>query len=66
MKTYVLFIPEMTCQHCVNTITRILESNDLHDYKFNLDQHLLTLSTDNIEKVTLLLSEAGYESTIKN
>lgn len=64
MKKYVLQTPDMSCQHCVMRITKILSEAGYKNFKVNLDSKTIELETENIEKVLKNLNEGGYPSTI--
>ncbi len=65
MSKYVLSVPSMSCMHCYNTISNILEKKGIKDYELSLEKKQLIVSTDDIETLRKLLAEAGYETHIK-
>lgn len=56
-------VKDMTCGHCVSTITKALESADSHA-KFTIDQssHLVTIESTGVDPQALLqaIADAGY------
>jgi copper chaperone len=61
---YTLHTPDMSCQHCVMRITKILNGAGYKNFKVILESKTIELETDHIEKVLENLNEGGYPSTI--
>ncbi len=60
-----LHVPDMTCQHCVATITKLIQQADPQaQIQIDLSQHKVAvdggLSTENLVS---LLEDAGYTPT---
>lgn len=66
MAHFILDVPDMSCQHCVNRISRALEGLGLTEFKVNLENKTVEADTDDIENVIETLDEIGYEATLKN
>lgn len=64
MKKYTLHTPDMSCQHCVMRITKILDEAGYKNFKVILDSKTIEIETDTIEKVLESLNLGGYPSTI--
>jgi copper chaperone CopZ len=64
MKKYTLHTPDMSCQHCVMRITKILNEAGYKNFKVILDSKTVEIETDQIEKVLESLNLGGYPSTI--
>jgi copper chaperone len=64
MKKYTLHTPDMSCQHCVMRITKILNEGGYKNFKVILDSKTVEIETDQIEKVLESLNLGGYPSTI--
>lgn len=64
MKKYTLHTPDMSCQHCVMRITKILSESGYKNFKVILDSKTVEIETDQIEKVLESLNLGGYPSTI--
>ena len=64
MKKYTLHTPDMSCQHCVMRITKILNEGGYQNFKVILESKTIEIETDQIEKVLESLNLGGYPSTI--
>ncbi|MDD2342883.1 MAG: heavy-metal-associated domain-containing protein [Tolumonas sp.] len=61
-----LHVPDMTCQHCVATITKLIQQAD-QDAKIEIDlsQHKVAVEgTLTAEALVALLDDAGYTPTV--
>lgn len=57
-----LHVPDMTCQHCVATITKLIQQAD-HNAKIEIDlsQHKVAVEgTLTADALVALLDDAGY------
>ncbi len=63
--TIELQVPDMTCGHCVKTITRVVEETTPGaQVAFDLPTHRVTVTgTDQGEKLESAIREAGYSPT---
>ena len=64
MKKYTLKTPDMSCQHCVMRITKILNESGYHNFKVLLDSKTIEIETDSIERALEYLKEGGYPSSV--
>jgi len=63
--TYNLSIPDMSCQHCVNRITKAVGAAGGKIDAINLDTKLVTITAElSGEKLVALIEEAGYTPQI--
>jgi Copper chaperone len=60
--TTTLHIPDMTCQHCVATITKLIQQSDQSaQIQIDLSQHKVTVDGQlDAPALISLLDEAGY------
>lgn len=64
MKKYILHTPDMSCQHCVMRITKILNEDGHKNFQVKLDSKTVEIETDKIDQVLQSLNLGGYPSTI--
>lgn len=63
MKT--MLVHDMSCQHCVDRINKILEENNI-EANVDLAKREVSISNDSdIHKTVELLSDLGYEAALK-
>lgn len=62
MEKYMLRIPDMSCQHCVNRISEALEEAGVSRYRVDLESKTVSLETTDLTEVLLALDEAGYSA----
>ena len=62
MEKYILRIPDMSCQHCVNRISEALEEAGISKYRVDLESKTVSLQTTDLNEVLLALDEAGYSA----
>jgi copper chaperone len=62
---YQFNVPDMTCGHCVSTITKAVKSEDLKaKVEINLGQHLVKIeSALSQDEIAQQITEAGYTPT---
>lgn len=65
MARFSLYVPDMSCQHCVGRISRALEEAGVSDYRVLLEDKMVEVETENLEKVLASLDEAGYQGIPK-
>lgn len=65
MARYVLNVPDMSCHHCVARISKVLEELGVSEYRVLLEDKVVEVETDDLDKVLAALDEAGYEGTPK-
>ena len=61
-----LHVPDMTCQHCVATITKLIQQAD-QDAKIEIDlsQHKVTVEGElTADALVKLLDDAGYTPAV--
>jgi len=63
MDKYLLRIPEMSCQHCVNRISQALDEAGISKYRVHLESQTIAVETDDLNEVLLALDEAGYSAS---
>lgn len=64
--TAVFHVPDMSCQHCVQSITRAIQAKDANaQVSTDLAQHHVTVSNSQLDAAALLalITEAGYTPT---
>lgn len=63
---YQFNVPDMTCGHCVSTITKAVKSEDPKaKVEINLGQHLVKIeSALSQDEIAQQIAEAGYTPTI--
>lgn len=62
----VFHVPDMSCQHCVQSITRAIQAKDASaQVSIDLAQHHVTVSSSQLDAAALLalITEAGYTPT---
>lgn len=62
-----LFVPDMTCKHCVATITKLIQDADPKaELVVDLPTHLIDVRTE-LEATALvdILEDAGYSPEVK-
>jgi copper chaperone len=64
MTHYVLSVPDMSCQHCVQRITEALRRIGEEDLQVLLEQKQVRVNTDCIEGVLAALDDAGYTASV--
>ncbi|AEH51944.1 heavy-metal-associated domain-containing protein [Pseudothermotoga thermarum] len=57
---YVLFVPDMSCNHCKMRISKLLEKEGVKDYEIDLTSKTVTLKADDINKICEELAKIGY------
>lgn len=63
MKT--MLVSEMSCQHCVDKISKVLDENKI-DATVDFDKKEVSISNDgDIHKTVELLADLGYTAAIK-
>ncbi|MBT1247692.1 MULTISPECIES: heavy-metal-associated domain-containing protein [unclassified Thermosipho (in: thermotogales)] len=60
MRKYILNVPNMSCEHCVMRISKALEEISEENFKINLEEKIVEIETNNLEKVKEKLSEIDY------
>jgi copper chaperone len=60
MTRYIFNVPDMSCQHCVNRISKALEDLGLKDFSVDLEAKRVTVETDDPAQVISALDDAGY------
>ncbi len=62
---YKLSVPDMSCNHCVNRITKALEGTGLK-FKVSLEDKSVTVEGDEAtaKEVIAKLDEAGYDAIV--
>jgi copper chaperone len=62
---YQFNVPDMTCGHCVSTITKAVKSDDPKaKVEINLEQHLVKVeSALSQDEIAQQIAEAGYTPT---
>lgn len=60
MTRYIFNVPDMSCQHCVNRISKALEDLGLKDFRVDLEAKRVTVETDDPAQVISALDDAGY------
>lgn len=62
-----LHVPDMSCGHCVATITKSVQALDPSaDIKTDLTSRTVSIETKaDADKITAALDEAGYPATVK-
>jgi len=63
MGRYLLKIPDMSCQHCVNRISQALDEAGISKYRVDLESKTITVETEDLNEVLLALDEAGYAAS---
>ena len=58
-------VPDMSCRHCVDAISKALSAAGLSGYDVLLDSQEVKIETDTPDKVIAILDEAGYEAELK-
>jgi copper chaperone len=65
MARMVFDVPDMSCDHCVRTITRALEESGFRGFSVSLETKTVSLETDDPGKVRKVLEEAGYPASLR-
>lgn len=62
MKRAKIYIDGMTCEHCINRVSRALDSAGVQDYDVKIGEANILFNEDNInmEIIAKALKEAGY------
>ena len=55
-----LFVPDMSCQHCVGRIKKALDAAGIQGYEIVLDSKELRVKEPDAEKSVAVLTAAGY------
>ncbi len=66
VRRYELNVPDMSCHHCVARISRVLEEIEVPEYRVLLEDKVVEVETDDLDKVIAALDEAGYEAMPKD
>ena len=62
MARVVFSVPDMSCEHCRNTISNALEAAALKEFDISLDSKTVTVEGDDAEAVRELIEGAGYSA----
>ncbi|KAF2958875.1 copper resistance protein CopZ [Thermotoga sp. Ku-13t] len=57
---YELFVPDISCGHCRNRISKALEELGVKQYEVSVPEKKVNLETENIEPVLEKLRKIGY------
>ncbi len=60
MTRYIFKVPDMSCKHCVNRISKELENLGLKDFSIDLEAKRVTVETEDPGQVSSALDDAGY------
>ncbi len=61
---FMLSVPDMSCQHCVNRITKALAGLGLSKYRVSLEDKVVEVEATDIKAVMDALEEIGYPASI--
>jgi copper chaperone len=61
----VFSVPDMSCQHCVNAISKALEGAGFSGYEVALDAKEVRVDTNDPDKVAAILDDEGYPAILK-
>lgn len=64
MAKFTLSVPDMSCQHCVNRITKALAGLGLSKYSVNLEGKVIEVEAPDIKIVMDALEEMGYPASM--
>ena len=59
----VFSVPEMSCRHCVEAISKALSAAGFSGFEVLLNSKEVKVETDEPDKVTAVLDDAGYSAT---
>jgi copper chaperone len=62
MTRFIFSVPDMSCEHCRNTISNALEAAALKEFDISLDSKTVTVESDDAEAVRGLIEGAGYSA----
>lgn len=57
---YELFVPDISCGHCRNRISKALEELGVKQYEVSVPEKKVYLETESIESVLEKLKQIGY------
>lgn len=57
---YLLYIPEISCNHCKMRISKKLEELGVNSYQVNVETKTVFVETDQVQKVADELSKIDY------
>jgi copper chaperone CopZ len=60
----VFSVPDMSCEHCVDTVSRALTAAGFSCYEVLLDSKEVKVETETPDIVTAILDDAGYEARL--
>ena len=60
----VFSVPDMSCGHCVDAISKALEAAGFSGCEVLLDSKKVIVETDAPDKVTAVLNDAGYPAEL--
>ena len=60
----VFSVPDMSCGHCVNAISKALTAAGFSGFEVALDVKEVHVETDAPEKVAAVLDDEGYPATL--
>ena len=58
-------VPDMSCQHCVQAISKALSEAGFSGYEVLLDNKEVKVDTDDPDRVIALLDGAGFGAELK-
>ena len=58
-------VPDMSCEHCVKSITKALDDAKFSGFEVDLSAKEVRVETDFVDKIISLLDEAGYDAALK-
>ena len=61
----VFSVPDMSCQHCVDAISKALSAAGFSRYEVLLDNKEAKVETNEPDKVIALLDEVGFSAELK-
>ncbi len=61
---FTLSVPDMSCQHCVNRITKALAGLGLSKYSVSLEDKVVEVEAPDIKVVMDALEEIGYPASM--
>ncbi|WP_198469465.1 cation transporter [Acetomicrobium sp. S15 = DSM 107314] len=64
MAKFTLSVPDMSCQHCVNRITKALAGLGLSKHSVSLEDKVVEVEAPDIKVVMDALEEIGYPASI--
>ena len=58
-------VPDMSCGHCVNAISKALAAAGFSGFEVALDAKEVRIETDAPEKVAAILDDEGYSAELR-